>query len=90
MRFWTSTKRRISPHSKLRRSDIAEKENIFMYHEVIQYTRQRWKSGMVPQYADFWKKLDEFERRKCTIGLLGEQSSGKSSFLNALILSSDS
>ena len=56
-----------------------------MYHEVIQYTRQRWKSGMVPQYADFWKKLDEFGRRKCTIGLLGEQSSGKSSFLNALI-----
>ena len=56
-----------------------------MYHEVIQYARQRWKSEMVPQYADFWKELDEFEQRKCIIGLLGEQSSGKSSFLNALI-----
>lgn len=56
-----------------------------MFESMIRFALQRWERQLRPKYDNFCEMLSEYARRPCTLGILGLQSAGKTTLINACL-----
>lgn len=56
-----------------------------MLESFIRFALQRWEGQLRPEYDGFCRMLSEYAERPCTLGILGLQSAGKTTLINACL-----
>lgn len=56
-----------------------------MYEPFIEFALERWRDRLLPQWGEYYERMEALCHKGCTIGMLGLQSAGKSTLLNACL-----
>lgn len=56
-----------------------------MYESMIRFVLQRWERQLRPKHNNFCDMLSEYAGQSCNLGILGLQSAGKTTLINACL-----